>query len=130
EARIRVGNSQAWGQGRAPGFAHENRDQGAVPRPRTQARPRGPGRCYPSRRMRWSPDRRRRPSLALLLALAAAAPARAQPRDPELTWRTIDPPHFTIHYHVPLGVLARRVAVVAERAHQTLADVMGYTAQR
>src|SRR5690606_33023724 len=44
--------------------------------------------------------------------------------------RTIDTPHFTIHYHVPLGVLARRVAVVAERAHQTLADVMGYTAQR
>lgn len=80
--------------------------------------------------MRRSPVRRHRPYLALLGALGTALPVQAQPRDPELTWRTIDTPHFTIHYHVPLGVLARRVAVVAERAHQTLSEVMGYTANR
>ncbi len=69
--------------------------------------------------------------LSCLLALVAAAgPARAQPRDPELDWRTIDTPSFTIHYHVPLGVLARRVAVVAERAHRTMTEVMGYTGGR
>ncbi len=60
----------------------------------------------------------------------AAGSARAQPRDPTLEWRTIDTPSFTIHYHVPLGVLARRLAVVAERAHQTLSEVMGYTGGR
>lgn len=65
------------------------------------------------------------------MALAlTAAPAAAQPRDPQLEWRTIDTPHFTIHYHIPLGVLARRLAVVAERAHTTLADVMGYRGGR
>ena len=51
-------------------------------------------------------------------------------RDPTMDWRTIDTPNFTIHYHVPLGRLARRVAVVAERAHATLSEVMGYEAGR
>jgi hypothetical protein len=60
----------------------------------------------------------------------ASSPGAAQPRDPTLDWRTIDTPHFTIHYHVPLGVLARRVAVVAERAHGTLSEILGYEADR
>lgn len=80
-----------------------------------------------------SPGRRRVPGAActLLLALTlAASAAEAQPRDPTLAWRTLDTPHFTIHYHEPLGVLARRLAVLAERAHTTLADVMGYTGGR
>lgn len=81
------------------------------------------------------PGRRRIPggaaACSLLLAVAlAASGAEAQPRDPTLSWRTLDTPHFTIHYHEPLGVLARRLAVLAERAHTTLADVMGYTATR
>jgi len=69
-------------------------------------------------------------SAASLLIIVGASSAHGQPRDPTLEWRTIDTPHFTIHYHVPLGVLARRVAVLAERAHATLADVMGYTGGR
>ncbi|MCB9592932.1 MAG: PD40 domain-containing protein [Sandaracinaceae bacterium] len=62
--------------------------------------------------------------------MAVPADAAAQTRDPSMDWRTLDTPHFTIHYHVPLGVLARRLAVVAERAHTTLSEIMGYTADR
>jgi hypothetical protein len=66
----------------------------------------------------------------VLAAALCPAPASAQPRDPTLEWRTLDTPHFTIHYHVPLGVLARRVASVAERAHASLAEILGYEADR
>ena len=52
---------------------------------------------------------------AAVLATLCSASAEAQVRDPTLTWRTIDTPNFTVTYHVPLGVLARRVAAVAER---------------
>jgi hypothetical protein len=69
-------------------------------------------------------------ALAWLAINGAPSGALAQPRDPELEWRTIDTPHFTIHYHIPLGVLARRVATVAERAHAVLSEVMGYEADR
>lgn len=67
---------------------------------------------------------------ASLLILAGPSSSSAQPRDPSLAWRTLETPHFTIHYHVPLGALARRVAVLAERAHANLVEVMGYTGRR
>ncbi|UJR81229.1 WD40 domain protein beta Propeller [Sandaracinus amylolyticus] len=57
---------------------------------------------------------------------ATPAGTRAQLRDPLLDWRTIRTPHFVIHYHEPLGYLARRVAAVAERAHSTLATVLAF----
>ncbi|HJL14599.1 MAG TPA: hypothetical protein RMH99_03015 [Sandaracinaceae bacterium LLY-WYZ-13_1] len=66
----------------------------------------------------------------MLLLASLPGDAWAQPRDPTLEWRTIDTPNFTIHYHIPLGVLARRVAAVSERAHAVLSDVMGYEANR
>jgi len=62
--------------------------------------------------------------------LSTPAVGHAQSRDTTMDWRTIETPHFTIHYHIPLGVLARRLAVVAERAHVTLREVMGYEADR
>lgn len=65
-------------------------------------------------------------SLGLALALAVAAPARAQLRDPLLTWHTIRTPHFEITYHEPLGLVARRVAAIAERAHGTLATILDF----
>lgn len=68
-------------------------------------------------------------ALALVL-LSVPSIGHAQTRDATIDWRTIDTPHFTIHYHVPLGLLARRVAVVAERAHSTLSETMGYEADR
>lgn len=55
------------------------------------------------------------------------ASAAAQVRDPFLAWHTIDTPHFSITYHEPLGLLARRTAAIAERAHATLTSVLGFT---
>lgn len=63
---------------------------------------------------------------ALIAGLLAAPLAHAQVRDPTLAWRTIRTPHFVVHYHEPLGLLARRVAAVAERAHSTLATVLAF----
>lgn len=65
-------------------------------------------------------------SLCLALALSQRpAIARAQLRDASLTWLTIHTPHYDIHYHEPLGRMARRVAAVAERAHSSLVEVLG-----
>lgn len=75
------------------------------------------------------PEPMKRALLVLVLLLAPSL-AQAQARDPSVQWRTIDTPHFTIHYHIPLGVLARRVALVAERAHSTLTEILGNHADR
>lgn len=66
-------------------------------------------------------------ALALALALGSPPAARGQAvRDPSLPWYTIETPHFAIHYHAPLGFLARRVAHVAERAHRLLVPLLGH----
>jgi len=41
-------------------------------------------------------------------------------------YRTIETDHFVIHYYVPLDDVARRIAVVAERAHRTLAPALAH----
>ncbi|QQR90113.1 MAG: PD40 domain-containing protein [Myxococcales bacterium] len=68
--------------------------------------------------------------LAILLgsALLVALPggAEAQVRDPHLQWKTIRTKHFEINYYEPLGLIARRAAVVAERAHQILAPLIAH----
>ena len=66
----------------------------------------------------------------LLFGALSASPAQAQVRDPFVQWRTLDTEHFTIHYHTPLGVVARRAALVAERAHSALAPFLGYQSPR
>jgi WD40-like Beta Propeller Repeat len=66
-------------------------------------------------------------AVAAVIALAAA-PARAG--DPTRTYRTLDTEHFTIHYYVPLDEVARRVAVVAERAHRVLSPALGHAPDR
>lgn len=71
--------------------------------------------------LRNPPIRRRILAAAVALIAFVPAGARAQAvRDPHLEWRTIRTPHFEIHYHEPLGMIARRVASVAERAHSVL----------
>ena len=73
------------------------------------------------------------PARALLLALLLAAPLRAaaQPYDPAYRWRTLDTPHFQVHYHQGLEALAQRAAREAERAHARLAPLLGHSpAQR
>ncbi len=78
-------------------------------------------------------QRRKRPSkaplalafVACLLGLLAARAARAG--DPELRWHSIETPHFRISYHDPLGQVAQRLAVIAERAHGKLAPVLNHS---
>jgi hypothetical protein len=69
-------------------------------------------------------------TVSSLIAAALVAPrperAAAQVPDPLLVWHTIRTPHFDIHYHEPLGYVARRAAAVAERAHSTLTMVLGH----
>ncbi len=53
------------------------------------------------------------------------SPLDAQVRDLDLPWRTLRTEHFEIHYHEPLGVLARRLARLAERTRRRLAPLLG-----
>jgi hypothetical protein len=72
------------------------------------------------------------PGMAVLAALwgcllATGPGVQAQVvRDPGLDWRTVRTPHFDIHYHEPLAMVARRVAAVAERAHGPLAETLAH----
>jgi len=57
-----------------------------------------------------------------LVALAGSADAG----DPDRVWMTVESPHFVVHYYEPNGDVGRRVAVVAERAHRTLAVALDH----
>jgi WD40-like Beta Propeller Repeat len=59
-------------------------------------------------------------ALAASIAGALGGAGEARAGDPSLVWRTIETAHFEVHYHEPLGDVARRVALSAERAHATL----------
>jgi len=68
--------------------------------------------------------RLRPPLAALILALpCAGAP---QGYDPRFTWRTMESPHFRLHYHDGLEPFARRTAAAAERAHAALVPLLGH----
>jgi hypothetical protein len=62
-------------------------------------------------------------SIASVLAATGASTAHAG--DPTKVWWTIETDHFVVHYHDPLGDVARRVAAVSERAHANLAPKLG-----
>ncbi len=67
----------------------------------------------------------RRLALGLCLAVTlAASSARAQ-GDPRLRWRTVESPHFSVHFYNDLEPVARRVAEVAEGAYERLRGPMG-----
>ena len=59
-------------------------------------------------------------------ALVAGGAGEAAAGDPTRVWRTIESDHFVINYYEPLGDVARRVAVVAERSHRVLAPALGH----
>jgi hypothetical protein len=63
--------------------------------------------------------------VAMILAALSLEPSPARAGDPELVWRTLESKNFIIHYHEPLGDVARRLASLAERAHRTLVAAMG-----
>lgn len=64
--------------------------------------------------------------LALAAALLFAPSLGAQPQDPRLQWRTLETPHFRIHYYQDMAPVARRVAEVAERAADRLHGPLGH----
>ena len=64
-------------------------------------------------------------AVCLLLAAWGLAPS-AHAGDGRLGWHTIESEHFIVSYHDPLHEVARRVALVAERAHEVLAPAMGH----
>ncbi len=63
-------------------------------------------------------------------ALWGTRVAGAQVRDMRTRWLTVRSPHFSVHYHEPLGAAARRVLEVAERAQAILAPELGHTPKR
>lgn len=67
-------------------------------------------------------------ALAMVVALATmvAGPTPARAGDPDRVWMTIESDHFVVHYYEPLGDIARRVAVVAERSHRVLVPVLDH----
>ncbi len=67
-------------------------------------------------------------ALAAAIALSAAAlcARAAHAGDPTQVWRTVETEHFQVHYHEPLGEVARRVALSAERAHAILTHVLDH----
>ncbi|MCP4445285.1 MAG: BamA/TamA family outer membrane protein [Myxococcales bacterium] len=67
-------------------------------------------------------------ALACSLVLAGLAlEPQALAGDGRVAWFTIESEHFVVSYHEPLHEVARRVALVAERAHQELAPSMGHS---
>ncbi len=63
---------------------------------------------------------------AVLFSLLAAGSAQAK-LDPDHRWRTIETPHFAIHFHEGCDELAARAAPIAEEAHALLAPRVGWT---
>jgi Tol biopolymer transport system component len=61
---------------------------------------------------------------AVLVMVLAAGTARAG--DPLLDFFTIETEHFVIHYHTRLASAAKRLAMVAERAHKNLAPALDH----
>lgn len=53
--------------------------------------------------------------------------SNAQAGDGRVDWFTVESEHFIVTYHEPLGDVARRVALVAERAHEVMAPGLGHT---
>lgn len=71
--------------------------------------------------------------LAWVAAMVIAATQSASAGDPKREFRTVESDHFVVHYWVlrgqdprPLDEIARRVAVLAERAHRVLVPVLDH----
>src|ERR1700748_2866564 len=59
-------------------------------------------------------------ALISLLALPAAA------MDPRFVWRTLDTPHFEIHYHQGMYRYAQKIARMAEESHRKLHPLLAH----
>ncbi|MEW6489767.1 MAG: hypothetical protein AB1578_17900 [Thermodesulfobacteriota bacterium] len=73
---------------------------------------------------RWPFVRR---ALAMLGLLLVSGPAGAAVYDPALTWRTLETPHFRIHYHDGLEAEAAVLAEIAEEVHGPMTELLGWS---
>lgn len=64
-------------------------------------------------------------SVVILAVLALSRHAYAD--DPRLDYRTIETPHFWVHYHSGTEDLAWRTATLAEEAHEVLSPLLDWT---
>ncbi len=62
----------------------------------------------------------------MLVLGCLAFPSVSRAGDGRVSWFTIETEHFVISYHEPLHDVARRVGLVAERAHENLVPAMGH----
>lgn len=95
------------------------------------------GRARPARRSfhrlgeRWGRASAKLAGFALIAALAVVVALfvripDAWAGDPNRRWLTLETEHFVVTYPAPLDDIARRVGVVAERAHATLSPALGH----
>lgn len=63
------------------------------------------------------------PLLLGAFVLTVTAPVQAQ-SDHHLRWHSIQTAHFRVHYHEPLGVLARELAQGAEAVHERVSGAL------
>jgi hypothetical protein len=66
--------------------------------------------------------------LSLTLALLGAHFAAAQ--SPSAQWRTIETPHFRVHFPAPFGPWARRAAGAIESIHERVSQAVGFRSER
>jgi len=66
--------------------------------------------------------------LLVLVSLVVVSTAQAAlTHDPSLSWRTIHTRHFRVHFHDGGEAVAQRTAVLAERVHEKLVPLIGWT---
>lgn len=69
--------------------------------------------------------------LLLCLALASFSPSHARSQsDHRLRYLTLETAHFRIHYHEPLGILARELASEAEAVNTKLEKALGLSLEQ
>ena len=74
------------------------------------------------------PGRRGLYAAIVVMVLLAARPAAAQPTHAD--WRTIDTPHFRVHFPAAFEPWARRAAAAIENIHADVVRHVGYTPAR
>jgi len=67
------------------------------------------------------------PWLLVLGSLVVVSAQAGISHDPSLTWRTLHSKNFRVHFHDRGVALAQRTAAVAERVHERLVPLIGWT---
>src|SRR6266496_468855 len=66
----------------------------------------------------------------LSLALALLGARFAAGEAPSAPWRTIETPHFRVHFPAPFGPWARRAAGAIESIHDRVSEAVGFRSER